>query len=483
MPRTSDFDQKLEDAKALLDANEPDAAHGLCVELLNEQPENPLALHIIASVYSRAERYGLALNIYKRITDISPRRFEAWNNYGMTLAAIDNYPEARKAFHRANDLSPNRPEVLANIALTHLEEGEREKAIEVATKSLKTDPEHAGARGTLGFAQLGLHDWRGWKNYHYTFGGKFRKPMAYGDEVLWDGSPGKRLVIYGEQGLGDEIMYASCINEAIAISEHITIDCDARLEGLFKRSFPQAEVHGTRREKEVDWIKQYDASCPIGRLPEFFRNKDSDFKTEPYLIPDPERVFQWKTLFKSYGKPVIGICWTGGSKHNQPHRRTIDLDDFAPLFAKDAVFVSLQYNDTEPDPRFLEFKRATRTPDYDDTAGLVAALDHVVGIHTSVHHLAGAMGVPATILVPEKCSWIYGGNMLWYKSNIHRKKSGETWKATIGRLDAESICRLRPEGSGGLSHVLPVSDREINGATCYNTTLPHEPYALQRRPH
>lgn len=428
---------------------------------------------MVGRIYSGAERYGLAYNIFRRVCELSPKRYEAWNNVGMCLTALTQHLEARKCFFRANDLAPNKPEVLANIALSYLDESDPIKAEEWSQKALKVSPDHAGAHSTLGFAQLAQGKWEtGWKHYGYTLGGKYRKIVTYGDEPAWDGSPNQRLVIYGEQGLGDEIMYASCINEAIAISKSVTIDCDERLEGLFRRSFPAAEVHGTRRAEEVDWIKEYDASVPIGRLPEFFRDKAEKFHQTPYVVPDPERVMQWKALFASYGKPVIGICWTGGSKHNHPHRRTIDLDDFAPLFEQDAIFVSLQYKDFPADPRVKDFKRATRTPDYDDTAALVAALDYVVGIHTSVHHLAGAMGVPATILVPDKCSWAYAGEMPWYSSAIHRKKAGETWKACIGRLNVESICRFRSARDCGVSRVLPIDHDAVKSALrIYPSTL------------
>lgn len=447
------FEERLEDAKALLDSD-PDATHGICVELLNEQPENPLLLFMIGTIYVRAERYGHAYNVFKRVTDLHPKRSEGWNSLGTCYLGMNDLEAARRCFFRSNDLLPNKPEVLSNIALSYLDDGQPEKALEWSMKAMKIAPELSGAHGNYGFALLALDRWEeGWKHYAYTLGGKFRKIVQYGDEPLWDGKNAKSLIVYGEQGLGDEIMYASCLPD---IDAKITLDCDKRLEGLFRRSFPHIEVHGTRREEEVDWLGRYDASCPIGMLPEFFRKSSKDCPRTPYLKADPERVLQWKTLFKSYGKPVIGLCWTGGSKHNHPHRRTIDIHDFEPLFAQDAVFVSLQYKDSEPHPRVLEFPRATRTSDYDDTAGLVAALDHVVGIHTTVHHLAGALGVPATILVPDKCSWIYAQDMPWYESTIHRKKAGETWKATIGRLDVEHICRFRPTGISGVSRLLSV---------------------------
>lgn len=439
---------------------------------------------MVGRIYSGAERYGLAYNIFRRVCELSPKRYEAWNNVGMCLTALTQHLEARKCFFRANDLAPNKPEVLANIALSYLDESDPIKAEEWSQKALKVSPDHAGAHSTLGFAQLAQGKWEtGWKHYGYTLGGKYRKIVSYGDEPAWDGSPDQRLVIYGEQGLGDEIMYASCINEAIAISKSVTIDCDERLEGLFKRSFPNAEVHGTRRSEQVDWIKEYDASVPIGRLPEFFRTKASDFPRVPYIKPDYDRVLQWRALFDSFDNPVIGICWTGGSKHNHPHRRTIDLHDFEPFFGKDVVIVSLQYKDSEIIPRIMNFPRATRTQDYDDTAGLVAALDHVVGIHTSVHHLAGAMGVPATILVPDKCSWAYAGDMPWYGSAIHRKKAGETWKACIGRLDVESICRFRFQRSSGVLRVLPLDIDARQRTSGFHPAASAQSFGLQRKAH
>jgi ADP-heptose:LPS heptosyltransferase len=126
------------------------------------------------------------------------------------------------------------------------------------------------------------------------------------------------------------------------------------------------------------------------------------------------------------------------------------LEAFRPLIETvDAVYVSLQYTDAtdeiiESGLPVREFLRATRTPDYDDTAGLVAALDYVVGIHTSVHHLAGALGVPATIMVPHAPMWAYGIDMHWYKSKLCRQKSGEEWKQTVKRwVNDSDICRKK----------------------------------------
>lgn len=432
--------------------DEPDAAHGLCVEILNDEPNNVFALFLIGSIYSSAERYGLAHAMFSRVCEIEPKRFEAWSNLGMVLSGMGKNVESRAAFNRALTLKKTAG-VYGNLALSFSEEGERHRAIEYANKGLALEPNHVGCKSTLAFANLGLGNWaEGWSDYRFTLGGKFRKVVSYGDEPLWNGDKGKKVIFYGEQGLGDEIMYASCIPDAINDCKQVVIDCDSRLEGLFSRSFPQAEVHGTRREDELEWDATADASCPIGQLPYWYRKQPADCPAVPYLVADPERVLQWKSLFKSYGKPVIGICWSGGSKHNYPKRRHMGLEAFRPLIqAVDAVYVSLQYTDAtdeiaEAGLPVKEFLRATRTPDYDDTAGLVAALDYVVGIHTTVHHLAGALGVPATIMVPAKSSWIYAQEKVhWYASKLHRQKSGEEWKSTVERWvnDNPDFCRLR----------------------------------------
>jgi ADP-heptose:LPS heptosyltransferase len=178
-------------------------------------------------------------------------------------------------------------------------------------------------------------------------------------------------------------------------------------------------------------------------------------------------------LFDSFGpKPKIGICWSGGSKHNKPKERAIGLEAMRGLIESiDADWISLQYKD--PTAEIKEFglpirhyKRACETDDYDDTAAMVAELDMVIGVHTTAHHLAGALGVPGIILVPSRTIWIYclpDGSMPWYRSaSLFKQREGESWKSTIERLINDPlVCGFRPEGSRGVSRLLPVSDQPL----------------------
>jgi hypothetical protein len=266
-----------------------------------------------------------------------------------------------------------------------------------------------------------------------------------GDEPKWDGKPVDNLFVYGEQGLGDEIMYASIIADAMPHAKQIHLECDKRLKGLFKRSFPGVEVHGTRRVAK-DWAEgiQIDAGCAAGSLAYLYRHDRSACPRTPYLIADPERRIQWRALFDSWKKPVIGIAWSGGRASTQRRTRRVGVEAFRPLIERtDAVFVSLQYEDptdeiAESGLPVRHIHRACQSPDFDDTAAFVAELEYIIGVHTTVHHLAGAMGKPSTILVPNPCMWQYatGDSLPWYRAQTyHRQRKSESWVDCIRRLE------------------------------------------------
>jgi hypothetical protein len=150
----------------------------------------------------------------------------------------------------------------------------------------------------------------------------------------------------------------------------------------------------------------------------------------------------WRALFDSWGKPVIGISWSGGKFSSMAKKRQVGLEAFRHLIeTRDAVFVSLQYKDPreEIEESGLPVRHfaATLSDDYDDTAALVAELDEMVGIHTTAHHVRGAMGLPSTVLVPYAPLWSYvhGDRMHWYPSNVyHRQRKDERWADCLRRL-------------------------------------------------
>lgn len=338
--------------------------------------------------------------------------------------------------------------------------GEFGQAIEYATRSLELKPDATESKTNRAIAYLALGKWeQGWADYEANLGKeKNRVEFVIGDESRWDGTKGKDVFCYGEQGIGDELSFASCLPDLIRDSKSVTVECDGRLEPLFSRSFPKAKFYGTRyKQEKTEWKKtaKFDARVPIGGLPKFYRKNNEDFPRTPYLVPNPEMALQWKSLLQSLGdKPKIGLAWTGGIVKTSMRKRSVTLDTFAPLFKHfDATWVSLQYKENEGVHRETELKDAedkygvtihdwhwgNRIYDYDQTVALISELDLVISVCTAVVDAAGGLGKECWCLVPRVPMWRHMATGEWYpwagSVQLFRQK-GKEWPlwVLLGKL-------------------------------------------------
>lgn len=432
----------------------PETAWKVCHQMLVDNPNDPRALTAASFIMWRLGALPQSYHFGASAVKISPNEPIAWINYGHAASELWLVKEAEAYYQKALVLSQTQDISLAcllNLGALYIDNGLFDRGEKVTKEILKIDPEHRKALSNLGLCKLARHDWSGWAGYRLLIGSPLRLRVQYKDEPEWDGSPGKNVVVYAEQGLGDEISFASVIPDAAKVCKKLIFDCDGRLEGLFRRSFPQAIVYGTR-VKESKWSKadrDIEASLPVGQLGEFFRTTNTSFPGTPYLKACPVRMTQWRSILR---RPTVGIAWTGGISRTNARNRRLLLEDMLPILSLDADFVSLQYKDASED--IAEFKRAhpdisltqypwaTLTHDYDDTAALVAVCDYVCCIQTAVAHTAGALGVPATVLIPKATTWRYGleGNTIpWYRSlRVIRQTNDHEWTDEINRA-AEHI--------------------------------------------
>jgi hypothetical protein len=422
--------------------------------LRDEDPNDAKALVLLSFLYDKASSQSaeyrvLAYNIAKRSTQEGPQYAASWLNLAKIAGDLYLMGEAKRAYEQAARVAKadgERRMALVNYAAALCTHGEFIAAEEVCHKALKLGDSRA-AKGTLGICLLAQGKWReGWSMYNQIIGAQhLRRLNQYAGEPAWKGEKDKFVVVYGEQGLGDEISFASMIPDLIRDSKKVVIDCDAPLRNLFARSFPQAKVYGTRWEKNLTWDpedQKPEASIAMGALGEFYRPTEDSCPGTPYLVADPERVAMWKALWASKGKPVIGIAWSGGVQWTGAKFRRWKLRDLLPWFeAVDAHWVCLQYKDASkeieefkkefPHVDIKQYPYATLTKDYDDTAALVASLDRVVSMQTAVIHLAGALGVPTWVFVYKHSQWRYGiklDKMPWYPCvRIWRQRSEGNW--------------------------------------------------------
>ena len=444
---------RLHVARVLANDGDYDASYKIVEEELTLNPENALALVLGAYILEKAKRLPVAYLMARRAAELAPGRPEAWINLGRMADELWLVEEAEKAYRKAEQLGDKKQKALAlnNLAALYINLGEFKRAEPICKKVLELEPDSIKGKANLGFCLLARRDWSGWPLYHYCLGSPNRSKIQYADEPEWNGEKGV-VAIYGEQGLGDEISFASMIPDAADRAKRVIIDCDPRLKGLFARSFPYAKVYGTRNKKQILWEEQDitpEYSCAMGALGTIFR-ADGRFPGVAYLTPCHDRLTMWKALWK---KPVIGVAWTGGLHHTGKARRESSLDDFLPLFRSlDATFVSLEYKDrtkeieafkeTHPGIDLRQYPFATLSNDYDDTAALVASLDCVVSVQTAVVHLAGALGIKTHVMVPDKAQWRYGesgDSIPWYNSvKVWRKK--KDWP--VKQISAELSTRF-----------------------------------------
>ena len=385
----------------------------------------------------------MAYQMFHRAAELAPSVAGTWTNIGKCFHERQKIDEAEKCFRKSLELKPDYSLAMNNIGLCHLNRSNYEEVITWCTKALKLEPDLVDAKINRGMAQLALGKWKeGWAGYNLNVGTlKDRKERQYNKETRWAGQKDATVICFGEQGIGDEISFASCLPDLIRDSKNVIIDCDRRLEGLWKRSFPDATIHGTRYDQEQTWPKDEPADyrVAIGQLPQFYRSRDEDFPGTPYLVPDPEMRIQWRALLDSLGtKLKVGIAWTGGRPHTWKERRSTPLESLLPILRNDCTFISLQYLDPKDEiEAFTErhgieihhWPWAVENYDFDQTAALVNELDLVITVTTTAVHLAGALGKECWCMVPKRVMWRYGTKGSWFPwaKSVTLFREKETW--------------------------------------------------------
>jgi hypothetical protein len=259
-----------------------------------------------------------------------------------------------------------------------------------------------------------------------------------------------------EQGIGDEIMFASCFGDLLEVAGRCLVTCERRLEALFARSFPGASfLSGSEAEIRARLAgEQIDFQIPAGSLPLVFRSSADQFpRRAGYLRADPGRVEYWRSRLAALGPgPKLGLSWRGGGLHTGVVRRSVAFQALTPLLKLPQVhWISLQHDQEaggeiaqlEPGARIEHWPEVLES--YDETAALVTALDLSVTICASVVHLCGALGRPVWVMTPWLAEWRYGArgeSMAWYPSaRLFRQPTYGDWHMTIERVAAELSSR------------------------------------------
>ena len=245
-----------------------DAAESIYNEILNKNIGNPQVLYCLGTLYMERGFLGLSIQILSQVTNLAPDFGEAWNNLGMAFRGEHMLDAADQAFEQAERCLPRIADIPSNRAGIRINAGAPEDALAHAGRALDIDPAHNQARFHKALALLELQRWNeAWEAHEARLGvekGPAESSIAERNyhtngatTPWWDGKTKARVVIHGEEGLGDEIMFASCIADANKTGSELIIEPNPRLHALFERSFPDCKVHGTHATDGGEWTAKW----------------------------------------------------------------------------------------------------------------------------------------------------------------------------------------------------------------------------------
>lgn len=415
-------------------------------------------------IHLMRENYPAAIAALEKAIELDPQSLVGHNNLGFAYVKTEQYERAMKVFTDLSARMPRRalwPKINLGNAFEHT--GQFDDAERITGEILLHEPNNFSARWNRAHSQLGRQQWaQGWRDYEYRYQteGNWKPRMI--PFAPWQGEPleGKSILVVAEQGLGDQIMFGSCIPELAAQAGRVVWECENRLAPLMQRSFPDVQVIGSRQELVPPWLRQVgeiDYQVSICSLPGVFRNRPEDFpRHQGYLKADAGKVARWRAELERLGPGLkVGLSWRGGTTSTRRRLRSIALRELqAILGTAGCRFISLQYGNCA-----AEIEEARREgvalqhwqaaiDDYDETAALCTALDLTVSVCTAVIHLNGALGRPVWVMVPSVPEWRYGRGgetMPWYPSvRMFRQRVDSPWEEVFVRVAGELAQRASP---------------------------------------
>ena len=416
-------------------------------DVLAAEPDNALALHFLGVIHYQRGEIAAALPLLERAIAVQPAEAEFHNNLGLVFAAADRENDAIAEYHAALSLKPDHAPAWNNLGLALQAQNEVRAAIDAFRRALAIAPDFAHARWNLSLALLLDGQFaEGWRDYD----ARLELPELGRDRhrfpgPSWDGSApaGKTLLVYPEQGLGDAVQFARYATLVAAAGARCVIRCPELLAPLF------ASIPGVAQiSRDDEPLPAYDAHLPLLSLPRVFATTaESVPAAVPYLaVPEAKRAAARETFAQFAAKRRIGLCWAGNRSHGNDRHRSIALTTLASLFAVPGIaWFSLQQG--EPAAQIEATRGAENivplpegTP-LVDTAALLAELDLIITVDTSIAHLGGALARPTWVLLPFAPDWRWQlgrEDNPWYPTlRLFRQSRPRDWPSVIARVKIE----------------------------------------------
>jgi len=474
----------------LQDQNQLDEAISCYAKAIKIKPDFVEAYYNLGVILHEKRKYNEAIQYYQEVLKLNTDHLKANINLGNILRQTGEVDDAVRYFQKALSLDPDYADIYNNLGAVFQDKGELDEAISYYQKALELNVDFSEAYNNLGMAyqEKGQFDIakgyfqkalqqdqnsaeahvnlsfifllsgnfsEGWREYEWRLETKnFDSNQHIFQYPFWDGCPlkGKTLLVCAEQGIGEEIMFASCLPDVIAQADSCIVECEERLVPIFERSFPQAKVLAKIQKGNIfpSDLKKIDTKIAIGSLPRFLLPDLSSLpKRRNYLLPDVQKAEMWQHRFSEIGKGLkIGISWRGGGKPSVQRKRSISIEQLIQFFPASGVhIINLQYGNCREEIAQAKDKLGVTIHDWDDAdplkdldnfAAQIAALDLVISVDNATVHLAGALGKPVWTLVPFIPDWRWmldREDSPWYTTmRLFRQPSSGDWESVINHV-------------------------------------------------
>jgi tetratricopeptide (TPR) repeat protein len=491
----------LRKAAGHLQRGELEAAQLVALNVVQAEPQNFDALHMLGVIAGRNQQQAEAIALISKALALKPDAQAYCNRAaarlvlqhhaktladcdqaialnpglatahclrGHALAALKRNQETFAAYDRAVTLNPEYAEAWHHRGHACLNLGLIQNAIASYDRALLINPDNPGSLGNRSLCYLLTGDFeRGWAHFGERWSVKpkgstltpgpdavlftpddFRKPV-------WDGKPSeKTLLIWPEQGIGDQILFASLLPQLRPLAGKVILALEERLHALYARSFPWCEITTLKAAREAG---QYDLQIPVGDLGRLFRHSAADFlqHRNAFLKADVARSARMRqAIAPAAGERICGISWR--SVHPEFGKdKSIPLAELRPLLETPGWrFVDLQYGDTAAERAILKSETGIdiahiddldMVRDIDGLAALIGACDTIVTISNTNAHIAGALGKDVQLMLPFNAArfWYWQAerkDSLWYpQMQMLRQQSSGGWQPVI-----KQVCTALP---------------------------------------
>lgn len=402
--------------------------------------------------------FEAALQSYDKAIAAQPEQAGAWSNRGVVLKRLGRLEEAAQSYERALRIKPDFLDAMVNYATTLKELLRLPEAMAMNRRALALDPANSGAWLNLAICQLleghfdegfAAYEWR-WKNAQMAGEARtFVQPQWAGEDIR-----GKTILLHAEQGLGDTLQFCRYVPWVKARGARVVLEVQPPLVPLLTALEWTDAVLARGSE-----LPMFDVHCPLLSLP---LAMGTNLSTIPlvstprfaYLGADPAYTQTWQQELERMEKSArpmrVGLVWSGRAEHKNDHNRSIVLQDLSALLdvasERGLVWHSLQKEFRANDLAFARERGGIalwneRLGSFQDTAALIACMDLVVSVDTSVAHLAAAMGKPVWLLLPHSPDWRWlpadGNFNRWYPTmRLWRQSAYGNWHSVVEQVAA-----------------------------------------------